>query len=529
MKCREAQHWLLTFRRNASWPADLVRHIQDCPKCQQLHVKLKQIDAGVDTLTAAPGDPSAKDRLMQRVALTPQVAAPVDDAATPAPTPTWRGWQVGAYLVGAAALLAFGFLLGRYGETPDLVDPMERVRTVVEFRDKAVEVFRDKIVTVHSQVDRSLFSALLKHNARLVQASQSVERMSTLLDMADDCRRHALALIEQGPRDSLPLTIDLYGQLLRDGVVVQLVQAAPANRGALQTAARERLEKMKDVPAGASGPLPRVLADQQDALQNATREALEQIDRPEEAGAPSKTRKPGRHEALAPTAALVQFAITVSSEADPVVKADLCADYVQRLMPSMQLYLAEESVLHRADMGQQFGQLIQFGVYAPLEAAAAKQPAPPVKLETERIFEFAAQAVAEMEKNLQSAPAEARPAWEKAIAVTKKSFEMSKGYSKGKGKGHWPKEGKGPRDIQGIIKSVDAGRGTVTVTARIQGRDVDATYSLPKDLLSFLLNQPKTDAIFQSEWQIRLSEDRRTVIELRSRRDRHDDGERNQK
>jgi len=530
MKCREVQHWLLTFRRNATWPADLVVHIQDCPKCQKLNAKLKQIDAGVDTLTDTPANPGAKERLMQRVAETPQVAAPVNDAATPAParTPTWNGWWVGAYFLGAAALLVFGFLLGRYGEVPEVLDPVERVRTVVEFRDKTVEVIRDKMVTVQSQADRGLFSSLLKHNARLVQASQSLERLGTLLDMADDCRLHALTLIEQGPRDALPLTVGLYRQLLRDGVLVQVAQAPAGDRVALQTEARARLEKMTTVAAG-SPSLPRVLADQRDALQHATHEAIENVDRPEQPTLASKARKPARHEAIAPTAALVQFAITVSGESDPVAKADVCADYVQRLMPAMQLYLAEESVPHRADMGQQFGQLIQFGVYAPLESVAAKHPTPPVKQETERIFEFAGQALAEMEKKLESAPAEARPAWEKAIEASKKGFEKSKSFSKGKGKAFQMKEGKGPREIQGSIKRIDAANGTISITARIQGRDVDVTYAAPGELIAFMVNSSKIGALSGSEWQLRLSDDRRTIIEIRSKRDPSADDQRNQK
>jgi hypothetical protein len=411
---------------------DVVGHLQQCPKCQQLQTKLKQIDVGIEKLTGGVGNPGVIDKLLDRVQKTPQASAPPNTV----PGQAWRWGHVAAYLTGAAALILFGWSLGRYGETPQVV-PIETLKTVEIIRDQ----FRDKIVRVHSESERNLFTTLLKRNARLVQASQVAERLDTLLDMADDCRQHALTLIEQGPRESLPLTIKLYGQLLREGVLVQLAQVPAANRVAQETATRTRLEKMAQAPAAGPKELPRVLAEQRDALQNATRHTIDILDLqntelvpenlPASQPGPNKTRRPQRTEALSPTAMLVQFAITVSSETDPVVKADLCTAYVQRLMPSMQLYLAEDSIVERAEMGQQFGELLRFGVYLPLEVATAKEPVPPIQLDTERIFNNAGQAVAEMEKNLQLAPAEARPGWVRALEASKKGWEGNKGKGKG--------------------------------------------------------------------------------------------------
>src|ERR1019366_4099744 len=211
MKCREAQYWLYAFRPNTSWPADLVGHLQQCPKCRRLHTQLKQIDQGIGTLTSRAGDPSAKEQLLARLEHTPQAAAHND-----VPPPSFPWLRVGGYLTAAAALIALGWFLGGRHEPSDALpgSPIETVKTL--------EVFRDKIVLVNSSADRNLFAALLQRNARLVQAAQSEDRVEALLDMADDCRRHALTLIEQGPRDSLPMTIELYAQLLREGVLVQL-------------------------------------------------------------------------------------------------------------------------------------------------------------------------------------------------------------------------------------------------------------------------------------------------------------------
>ena len=135
---------------------------------------------------------------------------------------------------------------------------------------------------------------------------------------------------------------------------------------------------------------------------------------------------------MPPSAALVQFAIAYCAEPDPVVKADLCSTCVQRLMPYMMLQLAEEAPA-RAELGQGFGEMIQFGVYTPLETATLKEPPQAVAKEAQRIFQSTTDAVTEMEKHLQKAPAVARPGFEKAIEATKKGWEKHKGKGKGKG------------------------------------------------------------------------------------------------
>jgi hypothetical protein len=289
-----------------------------------------------------------------------------------------------------------------------------------------------------------------------VQASQVKDRVETLLDMADDCRQHALTLIEQGPRDQLPLTIDLYSHLLRDGVVVQLAQAPMEQRPALQTAVRVRVEKMA-APAAAGAPaLPRVVAEQRDALQNAGKDTLDLVDKLEN-GEIVKPRKWQQVENAPPALALVQFAITFASDGDAIAKADACANSVKQLMPFMMLYLAEDSIQERGEMGQQFGEMIQFGVYKPLEAAAAKEPAQPVLDEAERVIKNAGQALLEMEKNWQQAPDAGKVGLERALDATWQGWQKSKGKgppalrnpiqnsdkkSPGKGKGKGSKDQK---------------------------------------------------------------------------------------
>ena len=116
------------------------------------------------------------------------------------------------------------------------------------------------------------------------------DRLEALLDMADDCRQHALALIDQGPPDSLPLTIDLYTQLLRFGVPAELQQAPAEIRPLLTATARIRLGKMAE-PTEEAKTLPKVLADQRELLQSTAKEALNFAEPPAPCGT---TRTNGR-------------------------------------------------------------------------------------------------------------------------------------------------------------------------------------------------------------------------------------------
>jgi hypothetical protein len=426
MKCREAKYWLYSFRPNASWPADVVGHLQQCHACRHLQTQLKQIDAGVEKLTSTPGTSLAKDQLLDRIAQTPQEAGPSE--LTPASASGW--YRFVGYLTAAAAMIVIGWFLGTR-----LTEPTETIRTVEVIREKPVEklveVFRDKIITVQAPADRELFAALLKRNAQLVQALQASDRLTALLDMADDCRQHALTLIADGPRDSLPMTIELYGQLLREGVLVQVARAPADERPAMRTTVRSRLKQTP--PTDATPALPKVVEDQRIALQTMTTDTLDQLGGIE---APPKVspKKLPRSDVIPPTSALVQFAIAYSSEADPVAKADFCADYVQRLMPAMMLCLAEDASPKRDDMGQQFGEMIQFGIYRPLEVATAKAPPQAVMDQAARIFENADQTIANMQKHLERASKTARPGLERAIEASKKGKAHDKKSGKAKDK-----------------------------------------------------------------------------------------------
>jgi hypothetical protein len=454
MKCREVKYWLYSFRPNTSWPADLVGHLQGCQECQRLRSHLKQIDQEVFKLTTAPANARGKEQLLARIEHTPQQSVPTATPASLTPK-AWKWTRLAGYLSGAAALVLIGWFFGRPGQPIETVQTVEvfkdKLVPVEVFRDKTVEVFRDKIKTVEvvrdklvpTPADRELFASLMKHNAELVQATGVPDRLSSLLDMANDCRLHALTLLDRGPREYLPLTINMYGKLLREGVLVQLRRANEEARPELTETVRARLEQMSMPAEVAARPMPKVLENQRDALQSATRQALESMGQLDQV-VPAKPVVYHRSEPVQPTTALILFAIAVSNETDQVARAEFCSECIQQLMPYVLLSLADTSSPQQTELGQQFGELIRFGIYTPIAQAKADNPAPPNPdkdervLKAKQVMERTNQAVDIMQRNLQQADAAERANLERALDAIRRSVEKNKGKHKGNDKSSHP-------------------------------------------------------------------------------------------
>lgn len=420
MRCREVRCWLYSFRPTASWPADVVTHLQDCQPCRQLRIRLGRIDEATCRLTGPASDGTAQARLLDRIAVTPQeprvggqeseTRGQRSEARNQEPVRRNAWLRYGGMLVGMAAAVVLAFVLGHWSKGETEQTPVEIVKTVEVVREKIVpvEVVREKVVASRSTADRELFAALLKRNAQLVRATKSAERIQCVLDMAEDCRQHALALLVHGPRDSVPAVIDLYGQLLREGAVAQVASAkAPAG---LRKLVQGRLEKMA-LPAAKPG-LPKIALDERTALQEATQQALDLLDRPEDIASAKKPRS----EPASPSAALVQFAVAYAGENTAINRADLCVGCAQRLLPSVMLCLAEDGEPGRMQMGEEYGTLIRVGIYGSLP----KNPAPGNE-QVSRIYQTAAQIVGAMEEHLRQADAKDRPILEHALNATRKA------------------------------------------------------------------------------------------------------------
>ena len=141
---------------------------------------------------------------------------------------------------------------------------------------------------------------------------------------------------------------------------------------------------------------------------------------------------------MAPSAALVQFAVVYSAESDPLCKADLCSDCVRQVMPSMMAVLSETSVPEQLPMGQQFGEIIKHGIYTPLAAANTKEPPPATREEVQRIMAATEDVIAGMEKEMLKGNEKSAPGLNRAVEAIRKTMPMpikGKGAEKSKGKG----------------------------------------------------------------------------------------------
>jgi hypothetical protein len=198
----------------------------------------------------------------------------------------------------------------------------------------------------------------------------------------------------------------------------------------MQETARSRLDKMQ-LPAD-SDELPKVVKEQQDEMRAATRRMRELIDRPEQM---AQKRSKRANSPMAPSAALVQFAVAYSAESDPLAKADLCSDCVRQVMPSMMAVLSETSAPEQIPMGQQFGEIIKHGIYTPLAAANTKEP-PAMRVEVQRIIAATDDVIAGMEKEMQKRNEKSAPGLNRAVEAIRKNIPMKgKGAEKSKGKG----------------------------------------------------------------------------------------------
>lgn len=455
MRCRQVKQWIYSCRPHASWPAEVVTHMQGCSACQALRARFAEIDQGMNQLAPERKGSDLRGRILAGIVNLPQTSAP----AVSLPASRWRWHRLGLYVAGAAALILVGWFLD-HGR-----DIAPSVKTVEVFRDRTVEVVRDRIVAGNSAADRTLFTSLIKRNVVLVQAAEAAQRLQTLLDMADDCRQHALTLIEKGPRDYLPLTIGMYAKLLRDGVLVQLERAPEDTRPVLAKTVRSRLQQMAEPPAGMSAEVPKALEDQRVALQNAIRQTIAHIDQPEQ-GAPAPGRaKLQRGEPVHPNMALVLFAIAISNETDEVARAEFCAECVNQLTPAVLVCLADDSDPQQSELGQQFGELIRFGIYTPIAVAKTNDPSPQTSATTERILEQTTQVIEVMEKNL----AQARPAERAGLARAIEASRKGREKHPSQGKKTSPAKGKkGKSDLPpGQIKKTSGqpSRDTITLTA----------------------------------------------------------------
>ena len=85
-------------------------------------------------------------------------------------------------------------------------------------------------------------------------------------------------------------------------------------------------------------------------------------------------------------------------------------------------------------------------------------------------------------------------------------------------------------EVTGILKLVDISKNTITITVRPQGKDVERTFDLAKDVVVRVRGAASKLADLKSGTNVTLTQsgDRKTVVKIRAG-DQDNDGQQNQK
>jgi hypothetical protein len=194
MNCETLQRRLLKAEHPTRLPAQVQAHLASCPACREWQRQLVQLEEYVGHLPVPPS--TAKTELVRL--LSARSAA----ASGPAAARSWN-WRLPAGLAAAVLLLAIGSWL-LYLLRP-ASPPGDNSRVA----------------------NRPLLDNLLERDLRLANAATQRERVEALADLADDLQGETRELALDAEVADLETLSQLYGQVVRDGILAR-AEALPA-------------------------------------------------------------------------------------------------------------------------------------------------------------------------------------------------------------------------------------------------------------------------------------------------------------
>ncbi len=423
MNCQELQPWLFASKAAGPLPPAVQRHLAACRKCRRRRRLLGQLDEQVRQLPLPPADFAARDQLWQRIGATAATAPHAGPVR-----PRWPMQLIGRVLMGTAAcwlLLAVGWILGR--------------STVPVRPETAVAVQQPSA----RAAETSIILRVLRHDIRLAEAPDVDEQLTVLNLLAGDLKDEALRLARQGSAQDLTPLAELYERVLRDGIVRRAAALPDEKRAALVAPLVLQLRANDDdIRQAAHEALP-VVADLLEPFRNASRESAELLEtgrRPAEVVAPATAGR-GFRPLLA---ALVQQALKLADETDPLRRADLCSELAALLTPALVVLAAGSDVQQAEEMGSCLGDLLERGVANNLDRAESEDAQGLRQAELDKVRERSVQAAAVFERNLEDAPPAAQAGLQRVVEASTEGRERVLQPGKPKGKpGHPGPPGKG--------------------------------------------------------------------------------------
>jgi hypothetical protein len=427
MTCHETRTWLLTSRADAGLPAPLRRHLKQCPACRRRRRRLRQLDRRVVQAPIAPPQRSSRVQLQQKLDELRRGSAPARPSR-PLPPCTSR-------LVAAVVLLAAGLaVLSRVG--------WQEVRPPLS---------RPPVAQMVPAAD-SLPDRLIERDLRLANAASPAERFQLLADLSDDLRSEAFRLAREGRTEELRLTAELYGQVVRFGLLAQAAKLPPAERLPLVASVQKRLRATEqEADQLAQGMLP-YLAEPVRALRTAAQEAQQVLEAPP---AVEPNRPPPPRPAPTLVAVLVHHGLKLAAEDDLLRRAEYCTDVADQLVDSILTATAAGDVDQAGQLGERLGQVIERGVAPNLGRAFPADLHDPRVQQWDEVVARVGRALDVLQRNLDQAPAPARAGLERALNAPQfarwKHLENEwKRVPPGHSRARLPKgKGKGPPGVKG--------------------------------------------------------------------------------
>ncbi len=201
MKCADCRQRLLLAENPSDADPECAGHLSLCAACKAWHGQLLTIERHVPLL---PVPASKGDDQLKRLFLLPLEPAP-------APAPTRPIRRVRKYFMAALALgvlIATGLILGDWA--------VRRMSPATKMNDVLVQ---QPVKPVALEEDHELVLKVLDCNLELAQTKNPRTRVEILGKLADVLSGASASLVKAGKPTELRAVAELYGKVIRDGIL----------------------------------------------------------------------------------------------------------------------------------------------------------------------------------------------------------------------------------------------------------------------------------------------------------------------
>jgi hypothetical protein len=410
VKCRVAQHWLLSCRCSEAIPQALRRHLGQCARCRKRYRKLVRLEAHFQTLLPDTG-------LHAFLARLPELP-PRETIAVPMPA---RPARRSAVYWAASILLLIGLaaLLFNFGVTPDDTPP------------------KPPIAQMKPRADDQLVARFVQRDLLLADTTAPKKQWQILSDMADDLRGEAIRLTDLKSPDDVPMVVGLYERVLQRGLVNRSKSLPDADRRDLMAALAQRLRTQDDDLQQRLRLAPADWTTLLEPLHKANRRTADVLGAgvaPAAFAADDAGAIPGGSDyRRLLLSALVMNGIRLAEEIDPLKRADCCSDLADTLLQAIVTASVKGDQGNVSSLGKHLGEFVERGVSVNL---ARVPPSDPRVAELKQIMQRTNQILGALDKTVENMSAKDTRIDAKSLEQIKELEKMLKGVEKSLKKFH---------------------------------------------------------------------------------------------